>query len=159
MKKLVIIRHAKATHESGFADFERPLTPNGMHDAAVMAGRLKENNMQPQMLVSSPALRTISTANIFSQHLGLPTAEEIKGIYEADVYDLIQIVSELPDSLDCVGMVGHNPGLGQLLYYFTGELKDFPTCAIAVIGFDITTWIAVEAKSGKLVYYDYPKNI
>ncbi|MFD0749991.1 SixA phosphatase family protein [Mucilaginibacter calamicampi] len=159
MKKLVIIRHAKATHESGYVDFERPLTSGGMHDAAIMAGRLKENNQAPQMLVSSPALRTISTANIFSQHLNIPAAEEIKGIYEADVDDLVEIVSELPDNLDCIGMVGHNPGIGQLLYYFSGAAHDVPTCAVAVIEFDASVWASVTSNSGKLIYYDYPKNI
>jgi len=158
MKKLVIIRHAKATHESGYVDFERPLTPNGMHDAAIMAGRLKENNQIPQMLVSSPALRTISTANIFSQHLSIPVAEEIKGIYEADMNDLVEVVAELPDDIDCIGMVGHNPGLGQLLYYFTSATQDVPTCAVAVVEFDTSVWASVTPKSGKLIYYDYPKN-
>jgi len=158
MKKLVLIRHAKATHETGYADFERPLTPHGMHDAANMAGRLKENDQVPQMLVSSPALRTISTANIFSQHLSLPVAEEIKGIYEADLDDLVQIVSELPDSLDCIALVGHNPGIGQLLYFFTGAANDVPTCAVAVIEFDTSVWISVTSNSGKIIYYDYPKN-
>jgi phosphohistidine phosphatase len=158
MKKLVIIRHAKATHETGYIDFERPLTPNGMHDAAIMAGRLKENGQVPQMLVSSPALRTISTANIFSQHLNIPAAEEIKGIYEADVDDLVEIVSELPDNIDCIGLVGHNPGLGQLLYYFSGAAQDVPTCAVAVIEFDTSVWASLKANSGKLIYYDYPKN-
>jgi phosphohistidine phosphatase len=158
MKKLVIIRHAKATHETGYIDFERPLTPNGMHDAAIMAGRLKENSQAPQMLVSSPALRTISTANIFSQHLNIPAAEEIKGIYEADMDDLVEVVTELPDNIDCIGLVGHNPGLGQLLYYFTGAAHDVPTCAVAVVEFNTNVWATVTSNSGKIIYYDYPKN-
>ena len=158
MKKLVIIRHAKATHETGFPDFERPLTPQGMRDAAAMAGRLNENNHVPQMLVSSPALRTISTANIFSQHLSLPAAEEIKGIYEADLDDLVEITGELPDAIDCIGLVGHNPGLSQLLYYFTGVANDVPTCAIAIVEFETNVWATVTANSGKLIYLDFPKN-
>nr|WP_294796191.1 histidine phosphatase family protein [uncultured Mucilaginibacter sp.] len=158
MKKLVIIRHAKATHESGYVDFERPLTHSGIQDAAIMAGRLNESDHVPKMLVSSPALRTISTANIFSQHLNLPAAEEIKGIYEADRDDLVEIVTELPDNLDCIGLVGHNPGLGQLLYYFSGAAHDVPTCAVAIVEFDTDVWASVTSNSGKLIYYDYPKN-
>jgi phosphohistidine phosphatase len=159
MKKLVIIRHAKATHESGYEDFERPLTPQGIHDAAIMAGRLAEMGHVPKMLVSSPALRTISTANIFTQHLNLPAAEEIKGIYEADLDDLVNIVTELPDSMDCIGLVGHNPGIGQLLYYFTGAAHDVPTCAVAVVEFETNDWMKVEANAGKLTTYDFPKNV
>jgi phosphohistidine phosphatase len=159
MKKLIIIRHAKATHESGYEDFERPLTPNGIHDAATMAGRLAEMGQVPKMLVSSPALRTISTANIFTQHLNLPAVEEIKGIYEADLDDLVNIVTELPDSMDCIGLVGHNPGIGQLLYYFTGAAHDVPTCAVAVVEFETNDWMKVEANAGKLTTYDFPKNV
>ncbi|PJJ84538.1 SixA phosphatase family protein [Mucilaginibacter auburnensis] len=159
MKKLIIIRHAKATHETGYEDFERPLTQRGLHDAAVVAGRLKETEHVPQMLVSSPALRTISTAHIFSQHLDLSAAGEIKAIYEADVDDLYEVVTQLPDEVDCIGLVGHNPALGQLLYYFSGAAHDVPTCAVAVIEFDTNIWEAVTANSGQLVYYDYPKNI
>lgn len=159
MKKLVIIRHAKATHETGYADFERPLTQRGLQDAAIMAGRLKETGHVPQMLVSSPALRTISTANIFSQHLDLSAAEEVKGIYEADVDDLVDVVTQLPGEVECIGLVGHNPGLGQLLYYFTGAAHDVPTCAVAVVEFNTEGWDKVTANSGKLLYYDYPKNL
>ncbi|MES2377975.1 MAG: histidine phosphatase family protein [Bacteroidota bacterium] len=158
MKKLLLVRHAKATHETGFVDFERPLKPSGLQDAAIMAGRLKETGHVPQILVASPALRTISTANVLSQHLEVPVADEILGIYEADQNDLVDIVSRLDDTYDSVGLVGHNPGIGQVLYYFTGDARDVPPGAVALIEFDTKTWAATGAKTGKLVYYDTPKD-
>jgi phosphohistidine phosphatase len=158
MKKLLLVRHAKATHETGFADFERPLKPSGLQDAAIMAGRLKEHSLVPQLLVASPALRTISTANVLSQHLSIATAEEILGIYEADQNQLVDIISQLNDADDFVGLVGHNPGIGQVLYYLTGKLHDVPPGAVALIEFNIDTWAAVGNKSGKLVYYDTPSD-
>jgi phosphohistidine phosphatase len=156
MKKLLLIRHAKATHETGFADFERPLKPSGLHDAAVMAGRVKESGVVPQALVSSPALRTLSTANIFSQHLDLPPAEEISGVYEAGEEELIDIINELNDDHDFVGLVGHNPGIAQVLYHFSGEIKDVPPGGVALIEFDAATWSDLSGKSGKLTFYDIP---
>jgi phosphohistidine phosphatase len=157
MKRLLLIRHAKATQETGYADFERPLKQSGLQDAAVMAGRLQARSLIPQLLVSSPALRTLSTAHVFSQHLSIPAAEEIKGIYEAGQIELADIVNELPDEYDFIGLVGHNPGMGQLLYYLSGEVRDVPTCAIILIEFETDTWATVSGNSGKLTYYDYPK--
>lgn len=158
MKKLLLIRHAKATHETGYQDFERPLKYSGLQDAALMAARLHENGFIPQLLISSPALRTISTANVFSEHLAVPRAEEIKGIYEADLDGLVNIVNELPDAYDFIGLVGHNPGISQLLYYLTSQLQDVPTCTVALIEFDVKEWDAIKSAGGKLIYYDYPKS-
>jgi phosphohistidine phosphatase len=158
MKKLLLIRHAKATHETGFVDFERPLKPSGLQDAAIMAGRIKEQGHVPQLLVASPSLRTISTANVFSQHLDLPPAQEILGIYDANEDQLLDIISQLNDDQDFIGLVGHNPGIGQVLYYLSGEAKEVPPGAIALIDFDIDTWANVGSKSGKLTFYDTPNN-
>ncbi len=156
MKKLLLIRHAKATHELGFVDFERPLKPSGLQDAAIMAGRVKEKGFVPQTLVSSPALRTISTANVFSQHLDLPSASEVLAIYDASQDQLVDIISMLNDDQDFIGLVGHNPGIGQVLYYLTGEAKDVPPGAVALIEFNSDTWATVGGKSGKLAFYDAP---
>jgi phosphohistidine phosphatase len=158
MKKLLLIRHAKATHETGYADFERPLKPSGLHDAAIIAGRLGEQLHVPQILIASPALRTISTANVFSQHLSVPVAEEIKGIYEADLGELVEIADQFPDEYDFIGIVGHNPGMSELLYYFTGQMQEMATCAVALIEFNATSWSNINRDSGKLTYYDYPKD-
>lgn len=158
MKKLLLIRHAKATHESGFEDFERPLTPSGILDAGRMAERLKANNIVPKLLVSSPALRTMSTANIFSQHFPVPKAQKVKAIYEASESTLLQVINEFPDDKDFIGLVGHNPGLTQILYYLTGSLQAMDTSGTALIHFDCNNWAEVSGDTGKLISYDSPKS-
>lgn len=158
MKKLLLIRHAKATHETGYIDFERPLQERGLQDAAIMAARLKEKNLIPQVLVASPALRTLSTANVFSQHLAISQAQTNKDIYEATTLALIKVINALPDEYDFIGLVGHNPGMSDLLYYLTRQLHDVPTCAIMLIEFDTDSWMEIIEDAGKLVYYDYPKS-
>lgn len=158
MKKLLLIRHAKATHETGYIDFERPLQERGLQDAAIMAGRLKEKNLIPQMLIASPALRTLSTANVFSQHLAVPQLQTNKDIYEATTLALIKVINALPDEYDFIALVGHNPGMSDLLYYLTRQLQDVPTCAMMLIEFDIDSWMEIIEDAGKLVYYDYPKS-
>lgn len=158
MKKLLLIRHAKATHETGFIDFERPLQERGLQDAAVMAARLKEKNFIPQLLVASPALRTLSTANVFSEHLSIAQPQTNKDIYEATVSDLIKVINALPDEHEFIAMVGHNPGISELLYYLTGQIQEVPTCAMMLIEFNTDAWATVTGDSGKLLYYDYPKS-
>ena len=158
MKKLLLIRHAKATHESGYIDFERPLQERGLQDAAVMAGRLKEKNLIPEILVASPALRTLSTANVFAQHLAISQLQTNKDIYEATILALIKVINALPDENDFIALVGHNPGMSDLLYYLTGQIQDVPTCAMMLIEFDTDSWMEIIEDAGKLVYYDYPKS-
>jgi phosphohistidine phosphatase len=153
MKKLLLIRHAKATHETGFADFERPLTDKGLKQAELMAVRLQENSIQPQLLVASPALRTLSTANVLSQALGLPQATTNPDIYDASESTLLKVIYNLPDNTDFIALVGHNPGISQVLYYFSGAVKDVPPCAIALIEFEAESWNELYEQSGKLTHY------
>jgi phosphohistidine phosphatase len=156
MKKLLLIRHAKAVHAAGYTDFERPLKRSGLQDAAVMAARLQEHSIIPQILISSPALRTIATANIFAEHLSLPKPETDRDIYEADQGALAAIVNELPDAHSFIGLVGHNPGISDLLYYLTAEVRGMATCSLVLIEFDVNEWKAIGHNSGKLLYDDSP---
>jgi phosphohistidine phosphatase len=71
---------------------------------------------------------------------------------------LVDIICQLNDSYDFIGLVGHNPGIGQVLYYLTDKINDVPPGAVALIEFDTTTWAAIGSESGKLVYYDTPKD-
>jgi len=154
MKKLLLIRHAKAVQETGYKDFERPLKYSGLQDAAIMAERLHQHSIIPQILLSSPSVRTLTTANIFAEHLSIPKPHTDKRIYDAEQTVLVSIVSELPDAHDFIGLVGHNPGISQLLYYLTNEFRDLETCAVALIEFDADEWGKIGR--GKLVYYSSP---
>jgi len=157
MKKLLLIRHAKAAHQDGMKDFERPLTHSGIQDATTMAGRLHINGHIPQIIVTSPALRTKTTANIFTEHLSLPAAHTDKLIYEATEDNLLDIIAGLPDQYSFIALVGHNPGIAQILHYLTGRIKDVPTCTTAIIDFEAHEWKAISSNTGNLVYYDEPK--
>lgn len=157
MKKLLLIRHAKATHESGYIDFERPLKPSGLKDAAIMAGRLKDHHIIPQIVVTSPSLRTLTTANVIVQHMGLAKPEEIKDIYDASTDDLLDVITQLDDKYDFIGLVGHNPSIGQMLFDLSGQLKDVPPGAVGLIKFDVDSWADVRPHHGKLTFYDSPK--
>ena len=157
MKKLLLIRHAKAVSELGNSDFERPLKNSGIRDAKLMAERLHHEKLIPQILVASPALRTLSTANIFSDYLSLPKAIEDLKIYEASRAALLDLISQFDDKHNFIGLIGHNPTMEQIAHYLTGELIDFPTCAIALIEFKLDKWSEVSADTGTLKWYSRPK--
>jgi phosphohistidine phosphatase len=157
MKKLLLIRHAKATHEIGYVDFERPLKPSGKRDAVFMANIVKEHSIIPQIIITSPALRTQETADIFTQQLLLPKAVTNKKIYEANQKTWVNIINNLPNEYDFIGLVGHNPGISDIIYYLTGQIRDLPTCAVALITLDNHEWQSISNQDGHLSFFDSPK--
>jgi phosphohistidine phosphatase len=157
MKKLLIIRHAKATHKPGFIDFERPLTSSGVADAGIMAERIKHKGLTPDLIIASPALRTKATADIITQHLSISKAPTNALIYDASEKTLIEVINAFPDQHQFIGLVGHNPGITQILYTLTDSYQEMDTCSVALITFDdADSWAEVSAGTGKLVSYDSP---
>ncbi|MFB9845070.1 SixA phosphatase family protein [Mucilaginibacter ginsenosidivorans] len=157
MKKLLLIRHAKAVHDLSYDDFERPLRKSGIKDAEFMAERLLAEKIIPQKLFTSPALRTLSTADIFTQFLSLSKPKEDIRIYEASRLTLVNLINGFDDKFDFVGLVGHNPAMEQVIHYLTGQLVDFPTCAIALIEFEMDSWEMISAGMGTVKWYSIPK--
>jgi phosphohistidine phosphatase len=158
MKKLLLVRHAKAVHDADFSDFERPLKHSGTKDAITMTERLGRESIIPQLLVTSPSLRTLATADIFAEHLGLPKPAEDERIYDASRQILLDIINQFPDDHNFIGLVGHNPGISQLLDYFTGESRDVSPGAVALITFQVDEWEVVSRDAGKLTWFSSPKD-
>jgi phosphohistidine phosphatase len=157
MKKLLLIRHAKAEKDTSVKDIDRPLKYTGMQDAGFMADKIKERSLIPQIIVTSPALRTKTTAEIFADHLKLPNPETNKAIYEATQITLLKIINKFSAEYDFVALVGHNPGISYLLEYLTDEAKEVHTSTVALIDFDTDDWASISGDTGKLVYYSSPK--
>jgi phosphohistidine phosphatase len=156
MKKLLLIRHAKAEKITSVKDIDRPLKYIGIQDARFMADRLKEKSVIPQFIVTSPALRTKTTAEIFADFLKLPNPELNKAIYDASQQALLDVINHLPAEYDFIALVGHNPGISQILYYLTGESREVHTSTVALIEFEVDDWKEVSGDSGSLTYYSSP---
>ena len=156
MKKLLLVRHAKAEKEVIGKDFDRPLKYTGIQDAAFMAERLKDRSFIPQLIITSPALRTKTTAEIFADQFSLPEPEVNNAIYEASMQTWLHTINQLPNEQNFIAVVGHNPGVSQILYYLTGEGREVHTCTTAIIDFDTDDWADVTEDSGNLVYYSSP---
>jgi phosphohistidine phosphatase len=161
IRRLTLIRHAKSSWDyAELSDFERPLNARGRRDAPGMARRLAGELERPLQLVSSPALRAITTAHAFAGALGLANAAiRIEPrIYEATRGTLFSIVQELDDADSHVLLFGHNPGFTELAQLLAPcSFSEMPTCAATTIGFELKHWRELQPHSGSLLRYECPK--
>jgi phosphohistidine phosphatase len=165
MRRLFLIRHAKAQPSVGRDDYERTLTDRGRADARRVAAALAARNMLPEALVHSGAARAKETAEIFADEWPRRVKlEEELGLYDATQSLLFARTRELSNARKRIGLVGHNPGLGELAVALTGSgaqaelsrLAKYPTGAVAVLDFSIHRWEDVERASGMLALYLTP---
>lgn len=131
--RLVVLRHAKAVHQPGLQDSERPLTDRGERDAAAAGEWLHGSGLVPDLVLCSPALRTRQTWQHASAGLPGPAATCDRRLWEASADSLLSVVRETPEEVRLLLLVGHNPASHQLVSDLTGECDAFPTAAIAVI--------------------------
>ncbi len=161
MKTLFLLRHAKSSWDDArLSDFERPLNERGLQAAPLMGEVFKKNNFQVQMILSSPAKRAAQTAELFKK--GAQINGEIKfddRIYEASPSRLLEIIAEQSDDLIAILLVGHNPGLENLIKFLTGKIEAMPTAALAVINIEIDSWKNVNAANGNLQILLRPKEL
>ena len=161
MKTLILIRHAKSSWSSPvLSDIERPLNERGKRDAPFMGSLLLNNQILPDVIYSSPAVRALSTAKIIAEKVKyLPSNIKIKSeIYEASVPELLKVISLFDDEYNNIMMFGHNPGFSYLANYLCNDFNNnMPTCSFVELNFDIDNWQNITANSGTLVNFEYPK--
>lgn len=131
---LVLLRHAKSDWAERVSDVARPLAKRGRRQAPE-AGRWLNNGLDRiDLAVVSPATRAWSTWELASTELDLPPEARLDDrVYAASADALLALVRELPDDLGTVLLVGHNPGLEDLVTRLTDEWVPMPTSAIAVV--------------------------
>jgi phosphohistidine phosphatase len=161
MKTLFLIRHAKSSWaEPEMKDFDRPLNDRGNENAPFMGKLLKKEKIFPDLIISSPAKRAITTARKIADEIDYPKnkiVEEPK-IYEANVKTLLQIINSLADENETVFLFGHNPSFTEFLGYLTeAYISNIPTCGIAQIEFENDTWKEVSRETGTMKNFFYPK--
>ena len=161
MKTLYLVRHAKSSWENAQqSDFERPLNERGMKAAPFMADLLKKKEVHPHYVISSPANRAITTAELICEILHFPVKEIKKRIeiYEGGSGHLLQIVQEIADSTQSAMVFGHNPTITEFSNLLTEKYIDsLVTCGVVRIDLKIASWRDAAPGKGKLVWYEYPK--
>jgi phosphohistidine phosphatase len=149
MKRLVLVRHAKAVPWGYDDDYHRELTGRGENDARKVSTALKNAAVLPDLIISSPAARALQTAEIFAGIFGYPDHSLVKNqaLYDGmTTGELVDLVRHVKDETGCVFLFGHNPSCG---FFARGLCRDFsdemPTCSSVVIDFQIDHWAAVSA--------------
>ena len=161
MRVLTLVRHAKSNWgDPDVHDFDRPLNDRGFKSAPKMAKHLAKSSYTVNAIISSPAKRAITTAEIIAKEINFEGIEQNIEIYNAATNTLISLVRLLDDKLNKVMLVGHNPGFTHLCNYLSNaEIDNMPTCSIAQIQFDVDRWKDISEHSGTLIEYDYPKQL
>ena len=161
MKTLWLVRHAKSSWGyDGLADIDRPLNERGYVDAHEMAKRFKKSG-HSGLIVSSPAVRAISTALIFARNLGIDPAGLLlrQGLYDSSVKQYRSVIAGLPEDHREALVFGHNPVISETANLLAGiHIDELPTTGVVGITFDTLTWKQAAESGGKLLLYDFPKN-
>ena len=171
MRTLYICRHAKSSWaDTGQADFDRPLNERGERNAAFMSRHFAERGEAVDLIISSTAVRALTTARVFADALGAkevpafdPSATRPQLVLESRLYHpsiptILSLLNALPTEVHHVMIFGHNPGFTEAVAYFSSEdIGNMPTCGIARIDFPCDDWTMVSRDMGRLAWLDYPK--
>ena len=140
-RKLTLVRHAKSSWtETGLTDIDRPLNDRGLKNAPEMSKRLAKVNFTVDTIISSPAVRAITTAKIIAEEIGFDVKQIIQNehIYDASVNVLLDLVRSLDAHVNKAMLVGHNPSFTVLCNYLINvRIDNMPTCSIAQIQFNV----------------------
>ncbi len=162
MKTLLILRHAKSSWKKpGLTDHDRPLNKRGKHDAPRMGELIREKALVPDLIVSSSAKRARQTADRLAQACGYQNEVRLEDdLYMAHPEAFIQVLKFLSDEFDSVMVVGHNPGVEELLRLLTGREEVVPTAALAHLTLPIRRWSEMNGQTtGELTNLWRPKEL
>ncbi|CAL9381273.1 SixA phosphatase family protein [Streptomyces sp. NPDC057837] len=150
LRRLVVLRHAKSAWPVDVADHERPLAPRGRRDAPAAGRALAAADCLPDLALCSTAVRARRTWELASAEWGTPPpVRHDRRLYAAGPAGLLTVVRETPAEVETLLLIGHNPGLEELVLALAGDGLDdtlervrtkFPTSAIAVLSWRGTAW-------------------
>jgi len=160
MKTLILIRHAKSCWDNpSLEDFLRPLNKRGKKDAPLMAQKLKDKQIIPDLIISSPSIRTEQTLGYFLEKFNSNKKVIFdENIYEAPYENLLQIIRQIDNLHKTIFLIGHNPGLNNLVNSLIDNfINNIPTTGIVRIDFDTGSWKEINRSNSKLIFFEYPK--
>lgn len=170
MKILTLLRHAKSTWDDPVArDFDRPLNRRGRKAAVTVGKALRDEGMEFDAVIASPAVRVVETLQDIAEGYG----RALEPVNDADLYlaspaVLLDRIQHVDDSAQRLLVVGHNPGLEQLATLLSGsdssgllgELETkYPTATLAVIEFAVDRWADVAKGAGTLTRFIRPRDL
>jgi phosphohistidine phosphatase len=162
MKTLLILRHAKSSWKrTERPDFDRPLNKRGKRDAPLMGELLRQADLVPDLILSSSAQRARQTTQAVVDSSGFEgEVRWMESLYAAPPESYLEALRGVDDGLERVMVVGHNPGLEELLEELTGQAETLPTAGLAQVALPIQSWSQLgEDVSGELVQTWVPRQL
>ena len=170
MKTLFLLRHAKSSwSDPSLPDEERPLAPRGRRAAAALLRHLRVEGVTPELVLCSPARRTLETfdrvATAFGEGATLLVEDEL---YGASAEDLVRRLGGVASTVASVMIIGHNPGLHDLAIFLAGTGErgalqrlrtKLPTGALATFAVEHDSWRTLGAGSARLIGFVVPKEL
>jgi phosphohistidine phosphatase len=143
------------------ADRDRPLNKRGKRDAALMGRLLKKEDLVPDIIISSTAIRARATAEVVANGSGYKGEIVLdKSLYAAGPEAYLNVMHDLSDEYARALIIGHNPGLEELVEMLTGEIHLMPTCSLAHIKLRVDKWSDVDNKiKGKVAGIWRPRDL
>lgn len=162
MKRLFLLRHAKSSwKDPALTDHDRPLNKRGRRDAPRMGKLLSDEDLVPDLILSSTALRARTTAELAAEACGYSGPLELsEDLYHADVPTFLAVLQDLFYDDTSVLIVSHNPGISEFLYALTGQSEEMPTASLALVELDIESWWQLDSTTkGKLIRVWRPREL
>lgn len=173
MKRLLLLRHAKAAQDSNRGDHARALAPRGRRDAPAMGDAMHANGLIPDRVLCSTAVRTMETWELLAPKLKTAPPVELRdGLYLASWNTILKSVRETDDTAATLMVIGHNPGIGECAVALSRAPQSdderarrgamsakFPTGALAVLEFDAGAWRALRPGTATLSAFLTPRNL
>jgi phosphohistidine phosphatase len=149
MKTLLLMRHAKSSwKDQKLADHERPLKKRGRKDTVNIAKFLIKNELIPDLIFTSSAVRAMETAELIVNKMDYEGKLEILDVlYMAEPETYIEKINTAPEEVNQLMVVGHNPGIETLVQYLGDKIDSMPTGAVAVIVLPINSWNELDIKT------------
>ena len=160
MKIIYLVRHAKAVEHNAARDFERTLAERGKSDAANIGSVLKGRSVKPDLILSSPAARTMATAIIIAKEIQYPETSiaDNRSIYNAELDTLLKVIRGVGDEIESLMLVGHNPGITEFTNaLFATMISSMPTCAVTGGKLNVNSWKMVKWGCGNEDFFVSPE--
>jgi phosphohistidine phosphatase len=160
-KTLHIVRHGKSSWDfEDISDIDRPLSPRGINNAYLMAKKISERKVVPDLFLTSPANRALYTSIIFARVLKFPY-EKIRiedRIYVGYIEELIGLIRSQKASFSHILIFGHNPAFTSLANHLMDHyLDNIPTAGIVSLKYGIDSWEEIGRAKPEKDFFDYPK--
>jgi phosphohistidine phosphatase len=158
MKKLILVRHAKSDWPEETEDFDRPLADKGLKEAKHMSEFIKNNNVPIDCFVSSPAVRALTTCEIFNESYQIDITTDEK-LYNPSERNFESVIYDLDDSHHSVAFFSHNNGISNFANSISEDIFHFPTCGVAGFEIDCQSWSEFDGANKKLLFFYEPGKI